>query len=92
MLLRASLENLTDFSRALILRTASDFDRQYPGQDAVVNLMYVDQGGFLPALQNIYLAGIKVVMGILDGWDGEFEAGIPGKSQTKLRHRKQNKF
>lgn len=75
-LLRAAHANLTDFSRIIVMRTASDFDRPPPGVDAIDNLLYVDQGGFPPAILNIYLAGVKVVMGILSEWDDVFEKGI----------------
>lgn len=75
-LLRGAINNLTDFSRIIVMRTASDFDRQYMGEDATFNLLYADQGGFEPAIQNIYLAGIKVVEGILGGWDTTFAAGV----------------
>ena len=49
-----------------------------PGQTAEENL-YADQGGFLPALANLYLAGIKIIDGILDNWDTTFESGVNGK-------------
>ncbi|CAF9935037.1 MAG: hypothetical protein HETSPECPRED_009443 [Heterodermia speciosa] len=75
-MLRADLNNRTDFSRIIIMRTASDFDRPFPGEPATVNLFYADQGGFVPALQNIYLAGIKVVEGILGGWDTTYAKGV----------------
>ena len=75
-LVRASYANLTDFSRVIVMRTASDFDRPYPGESDLDNLFYADQGGFSPAVANIYLAGIQVVTGILDGWDSTFEKGI----------------
>jgi purine nucleoside permease len=71
------LAKLVDYSRVIIMRTASDFDRPPLGTDAVANL-FANQGGFLPAVANIYLAGIKVVEGILKGWDDKFAAGIPG--------------
>ena len=58
------------------MRTASDFDRPPPGISQIDNLLYVDQGGFEPALENIYLAGIKVEMGILEGWNSKFAKGI----------------
>jgi purine nucleoside permease len=77
VLLRAALAKLVDYSRIIVMRTASDFDRPYPGENPVANL-FADQGGFLPAVANIYLAGIKVVEGVLKGWDSKFEAGIPG--------------
>lgn len=57
------------------MRTASDFDRPYGGESAVENLL-TDQGGFEPAIENIYLAGVKVVEGILRGWQERFRAGI----------------
>lgn len=75
-LMRAAMFGLVDFSRVIVMRTASDFDRQYPGESAQFNLFYSNQGAFLPAIANLYLAGIKVVDGILSGWDSTFKAGI----------------
>ncbi|KAI9856861.1 MAG: hypothetical protein M1824_005235 [Vezdaea acicularis] len=75
-LLRGDIANLTDFSRVIVMRTASDFDRPYLGEAATTNLFYANQGGFEPAITNIYLAGIKVVTGILDAWDSTFCAGV----------------
>jgi purine nucleoside permease len=67
-LLRAAITKHVDFSRIIVMRTASDFDRPYPGQTPADNLLYANQGGFDPAIQNIYIAGIKVVQGILAEW------------------------
>ncbi|KAL8660367.1 MAG: hypothetical protein Q9202_006638 [Teloschistes flavicans] len=75
-LLRGAINNLTDFSRIIVLRTASDFDRPYAGEADTVNLFYANQGGFEPAIQNIYLAGVKVVEGILQEWDSTFKKGV----------------
>ncbi len=75
-LLRAALQNLTDFSRIIAMRTASDFDRPYPGQAATTNLWWADAGALYPALKNIYNAGIEVVQMILDDWDSTFEKGV----------------
>ena len=75
-LLRSSVRNLTEFSRIIVMRTASDFDRPYPGSSATYNLLYADQGGIEPPLENIYRAGIKVVEGILGGWNAKFAAGV----------------
>ena len=58
------------------MRTGSDFDRPYPGESDLDNLFYAQQGGFEPAIANIYLAGIEVVTGILEGWDSRFKEGI----------------
>lgn len=74
-LLRSSLHNLTDFSRIIVMRTASDFDRPYIGGSVIVNLLDENQG-YEPALRNIYLAGVKVVEGILKEWTKRFEVGI----------------
>ena len=77
VLLRAATTKLIDFSRIIIMRTASDFDRPYPGEEASVNLFQSSkQGAFAPAIKNIYLAGIKVVEGILDGWNSTFVHGV----------------
>jgi purine nucleoside permease len=75
-LVRAHAAGLVDFSRVIIMRTASDMDRPYPGQAATANLWWENQGAFVPAVENIYLAGVKVVEGILNGWDETFEKGI----------------
>jgi purine nucleoside permease len=76
VLVRAAGIKLMDFSRIIVMRTASDFDRPYAGESAIFNLFYADQGGFEPAVQNIYLAGVLVVEGILNGWDQTFARGI----------------
>jgi purine nucleoside permease len=75
-ILRAASANLTDYSRVILFRTASDFDRPPPGVSNLQNLLYTNQGGFSPAIANIYLAGVKVVSGILEGWNSTFADGI----------------
>ncbi|CAI7594570.1 unnamed protein product [Penicillium glandicola] len=76
VLLRSAMHKLTDFSRIIVMRTASDFDRPYPGTSAAWNLLTAEQGGYTPAIENLYIAGIKVVEGILNGWDATFAAGV----------------
>ncbi|WPH02650.1 Hypothetical protein R9X50_00551500 [Acrodontium crateriforme] len=75
-LLRAAVDKVVDFSRIILMRTGSDFERPFPGEAATTNLFWVDQGGFEPSLQNIYLAGVEVVRGIMDGWNSTFAAGV----------------
>ena len=75
-LLRGAVNNITDFGRIIVMRTASDFDRPYAGEAATENLFYANQGGFEPAIENIYLAGIKVVEGILSEWNTTFFKGV----------------
>lgn len=80
-LLRSSQRNLTDFTRIIIMRTASDFDRPPPGISAVDNLLYIGDPGYPPSVRNIYRAGVKVVEGIVGGWDTgyNFSQGVsPG--------------
>ncbi|KAH9922651.1 purine nucleoside permease-domain-containing protein [Fomitopsis serialis] len=74
--LRAAIYGFVDFSRIIVMRTGSDFDRQYPGETATQHLLYDHQNGHIPSIANIYLAGVKIVEGIVNGWDDTFEAGI----------------
>lgn len=74
VLLRGAIHHLLDFGRIIVMRTSSDFDRQYDGEAATTNL-FSPQGGFLPAINNLYLAGIKVTEGILHQWDSKFRNG-----------------
>lgn len=76
-LLRGAKHRLLDFARIIVMRTASDFERQHEGQSSLDNLIWADQGSFEPAVQNLYNAGVQVVQGILHGWNSTFAAGIP---------------
>lgn len=62
------------------MRTGSNFDRPFLSESVLQNLFYDNQGGFGPSVENIYLAGVKVVEGILNGWDSTFEKGIKPKN------------
>lgn len=75
-LLRAATQGRVDFSRILITRAGSDFDRQ--PSDAIPKLPFdMDRsGGLEPALRNLYLTGVNVVQGISRGWDDQFEKGL----------------
>ncbi|KAF2726180.1 NUP-domain-containing protein [Polychaeton citri CBS 116435] len=75
-LLRAAVQKIVDFSRVIVMRTASDFDRPWPGDAATDNLFWAEQGAFEPSVQNIYLAGVEVVQGILDNWNTTFAKGV----------------
>jgi purine nucleoside permease len=74
-LLRAATTKVVDFSRIIIMRTASDFDRPHDNQTILDNLLVQSQG-YDPSILNIYLAGVKVVEGILGGWNSTFAAGV----------------
>jgi purine nucleoside permease len=79
VLLRGDLSGRVDFSRIIIMRTCSDYDRASPTEDEVYHLLYADQEGFLPSINNIYLAGIEIVKDVIMYWDSTYLPGIaPG--------------
>lgn len=76
-LLRASREGLVDVQRVAVVRAGSDFDRPQPGGSEVGNLLgYAEQGGFGPALENLYRTGNPLVLEILRNWSA-WENGVP---------------
>ena len=66
---------MIDFSRIVLLRTGSDFDRPPPGVDDVYHLTQAPQGGFVSAIQNILLAGRPFVDDVVKNWK-EYEGGV----------------
>ncbi|KAL0571244.1 hypothetical protein V5O48_010714 [Marasmius crinis-equi] len=78
-LMRGTISGLTDFSRVIIMRTISDFDRPYAGQSAADSL-FADQAGFDIGVANLYRAGVQVVEGILRGWDRQFRDGVKAQN------------
>jgi purine nucleoside permease len=79
-LLRAALNKQVDFSRIIIQRTGSNFDRPFSRTSMSAIPLHANHGGFEPSIENIWRAGIKVVQGILDHWSERFENGIPPKN------------
>lgn len=43
---------------------------------AFEHLRVLDQNGFLIAVDNIYLAGVEIVKGVLENWDCTFAKGV----------------
>ncbi|KAG7087702.1 hypothetical protein E1B28_013649 [Marasmius oreades] len=75
-LMRGSISGLVDFSRVMIMRAISDFDRQFPGQSAADSLFVAfNEGGFETSLTNLYRTGIHIVQGIVSDWD-HFRFGV----------------
>ncbi|KAI0631371.1 purine nucleoside permease [Trametes polyzona] len=74
-LVRGARAGLVDFARVIIMRTGSDFDRPYPGQTAAENL-FAHSPGFNISVQNIPIAGVPVVAGIVVQWEERFKKGI----------------
>jgi purine nucleoside permease len=76
---RAASTGRVDLDRVAALRTGSDFDRPHKGQTASDNLVnYAAQGGFAPALENLYRAGNPLVQDIATHWS-EWQAGVPSR-------------
>ncbi|KAK6829462.1 hypothetical protein PG987_010046 [Apiospora arundinis] len=78
-LVRGALENRVDFARVAIVRTVSDFDRPYPGQSVMDNLIN-GTVGYPIAIENVWVAGNSIARGIISGWDETFKAGIPAQN------------
>jgi purine nucleoside permease len=74
---RAAGVHRVDLKRVAALRSGSDFDRPHDGQSASDNLLnYAAQGGFAPAIDNLYRAGNPLVQEIATHW-AEWRDGVP---------------
>ncbi len=85
-----SLTNLTragrvDVRRLLVLRTASNYDMQWPGATAAESLNGEKLGiytAYLPSLEAAYAVGSRVLHALLDGW-ARYEAEIPSAAPAR---------
>ncbi|MEH3022987.1 MAG: purine nucleoside permease [Pseudomonas oryzihabitans] len=76
-LLRASRLGKVDLQRLAVVRAGSDFDRPAKGASEVANLLdYAKQGGFVPALENLYRTGQPLVQEIVEHWE-VWQRGVP---------------
>ena len=75
-LTRGAKAGLLDLQRVAVLRTASNFDRPYPGQTPYDSLVNSHSGGFVPSLNNLYLAGGPLVNDIVTRWS-VWKHGVP---------------
>ena len=64
---RGADAHLLDFNRIAVLRTASNFDREAPGQTAVESLG-AKSGGYLPSVTNAYRVGGALAHAIVADW------------------------
>ncbi|KAI0006616.1 putative purine nucleoside permease [Xylariaceae sp. FL0662B] len=76
VLMRAAIWGAVDFSRVIIMRTGSNFDRPPLDTSAFQHLRLLDQNGFDLAIQNLYAAGVEIVKGIVSEWDFRYGQGI----------------
>ena len=72
---RGSDAGLLDFDRIAVLRTASNFDREAPGQTPVASLT-ATSGGFGPATTNAYRVGSTFAEEIIANWR-DWSGGVP---------------
>ncbi|KAJ6788083.1 hypothetical protein PWT90_02530 [Aphanocladium album] len=77
VLVRGAVDKLIDFSRVILMRAGSNFDRPPPGM-SIRDFMAeaATQPGQAIASQNIYNAGVRVVRGIVRGWHSTFASGV----------------
>ena len=76
---RAAKAGKVDLKRLAVLRTASNFDRPYPGQSAYSSLMASTtgaSGGFMPATKNLVIVGGALVRDIVARWS-DWQTGVP---------------
>jgi purine nucleoside permease len=74
---RLSAMHRADANRVMVLRAASNFSEQRPGQSAVDSTMEGKYPGRRVALESAYLCGSTVLHNILAHWDSTY-AKIPG--------------
>jgi len=74
---RAADAGRADFGRVLVLRTASNFDREPPGKTPIQSLT-AKSGGFMPSVTNAYRVGGAFVDAVVGDW-ATWEKGVPAK-------------
>ncbi|KAK4052027.1 hypothetical protein OIV83_002321 [Microbotryomycetes sp. JL201] len=80
-MVRATKAGLMDYSRVIVLRTASDFDRAPPTIVSAYEAFEAEQGGFEPALENLVIVGKPLVQHILQFWNSIYKKGIEPQSK-----------
>jgi hypothetical protein len=74
-ILRGHYSGRTDFTRILLIRGASDYDRPPPNGSALENLFF-DGLGYNADLTNLGTAGAAIVKGILADWNSIYAVGL----------------
>jgi purine nucleoside permease len=74
---RAADAGLADFDRVLVLRTASNFDREPAGKTAIESLT-AKSGGFMPSVTNAYRVGGAFADAVINDWNA-WANGIAAK-------------
>jgi len=77
---RGAISGLVDLNRVAVLRTASNFDRPYPGQSAWHSLCSCgpggSSGGFEPSIRNLWAAAAPFIKDVVAHWD-DWQRGVP---------------
>lgn len=66
---------MVDYERIVVMRTISDFARPPPSMNAFDFFTKSEQGGFQPAIANIYNAGLPYLTDIISNWDKTYKDG-----------------
>jgi purine nucleoside permease len=72
---RGAEAGLIDFNRIAVLRAASNFDREAPGQTAAESLS-ARSGGYFPSVANAHRVSARLARAIVADW-GTWSAGPP---------------
>jgi len=67
-LTRGAISGLVDLNRVAVLRTASNFDRPYPGESAWHSSAVAalrELGGFVPAISNLWAASAPFIKDVV---------------------------
>lgn len=79
---RGANAGLLNFTRIALLRTASNFDQQHPGQTAYESLT-TRSGGFVPSVTNAYLVGSTLTREIIADWNN-WKNGVPPAAAARV--------
>lgn len=92
--LRNAQFGLTDYSRWVILRTASDYDRAPArlSNDSVGFFLYNNTGGYEIALENLYSAGMPFIKDVLQQWNSTYINGTTIVNSTVTPNGKNGTF
>src|SRR5271163_964696 len=75
-----AISGLVDLNRVAVLRTASNFDRPYPGETAWHSLCGCgpegSSGGYEPAILNLWAASAPFIKDVVAHWP-KWKYGVP---------------
>ncbi|KAK9311209.1 purine nucleoside permease [Lipomyces starkeyi] len=75
-LFRGAMMKKVDFSRIVVMKGSSNFDRPPPGISAYENLLVVSQNGYESALINMFGVGSAFINDVVAEWETTYGPGI----------------